>query len=289
MLHKFRYLPVISASVLSSGHLKCYSPIYSSNRSISVATSCKPKKAAQGGACGEDACVVLQHDTQIVMAVADGVGGWRKSGVDPSLFSNALVKCLADVSENVTESDPLTLMKGAFWRLVDKFVKKEWRPFGSATFCVAVIHNENAKGIKVDVANLGDSGLMVIRDQDIIFRTDVQQAAFNTPYQLTLRPEGIASDTSAKAQSASVQLEKGDIVVMGTDGLFDNVFPADIINVLSKEKTAANMADSLVATARMHSLRTDYESPFAVEALKSGKFYVGGKPDDITVIVALID
>ena len=37
---------------------------------------------------GEDAYVVTD-DTSLI-AVADGVGGWNRKGVDPALFSNEL-------------------------------------------------------------------------------------------------------------------------------------------------------------------------------------------------------
>ena len=37
---------------------------------------------------GEDA-YVLSDDTSLI-AVADGVGGWNRKGIDPALFSNEL-------------------------------------------------------------------------------------------------------------------------------------------------------------------------------------------------------
>lgn len=66
-----------------------------------------------------------------------------------------------------------------------------------------------------------------------------------------------------------------DIVVMGTDGLFDNVFDDDMKPCLVKEnieepyKAAKCIGD--FAYAKSHDRR--YESPFAVGAKQAGKWY----------------
>ena len=36
-------------------------------------------------------------DEPIILGVADGVGGWRKYGIDPSEFSSRLMKHCADI------------------------------------------------------------------------------------------------------------------------------------------------------------------------------------------------
>ena len=62
--------------------------VYASNVLLSSATMLPhAKKKAKGG---EDA-YVISPDLSMV-AVADGVGGWNRKGVDPALFSNELVK-----------------------------------------------------------------------------------------------------------------------------------------------------------------------------------------------------
>lgn len=44
---------------------------------------------------------------------------------------------------------------------------------------------------------------------------------------------------SLKLQVSSVQLTEGDIIVMGSDGLFDNIFSSEIISTVSKYSDAA--------------------------------------------------
>ena len=88
---------------------------------------------------------------------------------------------------------------------------------------------------------------------------------------------------------------------MGSDGLFDNLFEHDIEKCLYKEieerqgmenefmlKSVNNAASCIGKKAYKLSKKTSHESPFAKEAKKEGKWYKGGKPDDITVIVSEI-
>lgn len=103
--------------------------------------------------------------------------------------------------------------------------------------------SESVAGI-LQVANLGDSGCMVLRDGRIVLRTVEQTHAFNFPRQLgtvraaaaALSPLGAAAthlalraragaqgsqDTPTDADRLSIPVEPGDIIVLGTDGLFD--------------------------------------------------------------------
>ena len=48
---------------------------------------------------GEDALFVTKDYS--VIAVADGVGGWNKKGVDPALFSNELTGRFKDSYHNL--------------------------------------------------------------------------------------------------------------------------------------------------------------------------------------------
>ena len=60
----------------------------------------------------------------------------------------------------------------------------------------------------------------MIRNGACIYRTLEQQHSFNFPFQL-----GTGSkDSPADAFSEETSVQEGDIVILGTDGLFDNVF-----------------------------------------------------------------
>ena len=101
-----------------------------------------------------------------------------------------------------------------------------------STGCIAILEFSKDRDVPtLLVSNLGDSGACVIRDGKQVFRTREQQVEFNMPYQM-----GTGSDIEPKihAESSEFALVKGDWIVMGSDGLFDNLDPSDIIKVLKK-------------------------------------------------------
>jgi hypothetical protein len=55
----------------------------------------------------------------------------------------------------------------------------------------------------------------------------------------------------------------------------------------SPHKCASMLAESLTKRAVYNSLDGSFRSPFAVKANKIGKAYLGGKPDDTTVVVSI--
>jgi sulfur carrier protein ThiS len=56
---------------------------------------------------------------------------------------------------------------------------------GSSTACIVALHKE--KSI-LHTANLGDSGFVVIRKNNIVHRSQEQQHYFNSPFQLAIHP-----------------------------------------------------------------------------------------------------
>ncbi len=87
---------------------------------------------------------------------------------------------------------------------------------------------------------------------------------------------------------------------MGTDGLFDNLFDEDVKKCVNKsikdysnnddltQRGVFEAASCLSTYAEFMSYQKKYESPFTRGALESGKSLeknLGGKEDDITVIV----
>ncbi|KAF9111223.1 hypothetical protein BGX27_005225 [Mortierella sp. AM989] len=102
---------------------------------------------------------------------------------------------------------------------------------GSSTACLAILRDDELR-----IANLGDCGVSVIRRNEFIFRTEEQQHSFNYPFQL-----GTGSTDSPKdAQVFTVKVESGDIVVMGTDGIFDNLFDEDILEEVVRCVSSVN-------------------------------------------------
>jgi protein phosphatase PTC7 len=62
---------------------------------------------------------------------------------------------------------------------------------------------------------------MVLRGGEIVIKTTQQQHKFNFPYQCSA--PGAGGDSPATADRYEFTLLPDDLIVMGTDGLWDNV------------------------------------------------------------------
>ncbi|KAF8636634.1 hypothetical protein AX17_003443 [Amanita inopinata Kibby_2008] len=255
---------------------------------------------------GEDFLYIqsMRENSGISFGVADGVGGWTVSGVDPALFSQALMYHAHRYSRNAWAGEPeidptldyeereqiegwemtpyecLDLAYGGVLR--EKFVQA-----GSSTACLI---NLNASSGVLRSANLGDSGYSIIRNSSIIYRQRPQTHYFNCPKQLTKLPTnagrkfaGACIDSPSEAQVHEAKLRDGDIVVAYTDGFSDNVFPSEMVAICSLVARAGGtegeqvqaMADRMVGFARQ-CMRSKRVSPFERAAAREGMFFRGG-------------
>jgi protein phosphatase PTC7 len=284
----------------------------------------------------------------LYMGIADGVGSWREYDVDPRLFSRALMHECEQIlieAEQATSADPehdksrhilapAEIMAQAYERVKARNV------IGSTTACVALFD-----GIRhqLHFSNLGDSGIIVLRhidsdvagslkrdrttprwerksDLKIAFVSQQQLRSFNHPFQLGWTgyeiPEGEKHSfkTARDSCTSSIHLRRGDIVIMATDGLFDNVEVDDIcsmaleweqkygfvragdiaardrrwqmgnsLTVLSAE-SITDLAETLLHKARENSLNDALDSPFAILAKENDIMWSGGMPDDCTIL-----
>ena len=186
--------------------------------------------------CGEDSFFVSNN--RKVVGVADGVGGWRATNIDPSEISNAMMEESKKVTEEERDNlNPLDVMTKAFTRVVSRGTIRG----GSTTTLVAALETDDnekkregrATG-KMHIANLGDSGLLQFRGGHVRHRAQEQQHSFNAPYQLAIIPRkaqgkmACISDPPSKALQETVDVREDDIFVLGTDGLFDNMHNSEL-------------------------------------------------------------
>ena len=240
-----------------------------------------PDKVAKGG---EDAYFV--SSSGLVLGVADGVGGWGELGIDAGAYARTLMSRAAAAADAATAATPdADPDPGAILTAAHAGTKVP----GSSTACVVALSGDRRATLVA--ANLGDSGFVVARGGSLAFRSPQQQHGFNFPYQLGA--PGTASDAPSDADAFSVSVRPGDVVVLGTDGLFDNVFADEAARMACAAAAAGEepraAADALAAFARARAGDTRAASPFAVAAQAMGYPYTGGKMDDITVVVAYVE
>jgi protein phosphatase PTC7 len=198
-------------------------------------------------ASGQDAFFIARvGDTNAVaFGVADGVGGWEESGVDPADFSHGFCDymALAAYEHKPGASPPLTA-RGLMQRGYDDVCNDKSIHAGGSTACVAVASEDG----KLEVANLGDSGFVQLRLNAVHNYSEPQTHAFNTPYQLSVVPASMLARAAAfggaqlcdypkDADVTTHNLRHGDILIFASDGLWDNVFNQDILRITSRIMT----------------------------------------------------
>lgn len=114
----------------------------------------------------------------------------------------------------------------------------------------------NPETCMIDSLNIGDSGFIVLRKVDNkmeeILHSEELVHSFNVPFQI-----GTNGDDIKKCQHASHVLFSGDIVVLATDGLWDNVYTEEIVKIVygglpdyPSEKNLSDLADKLAKLAQ---------------------------------------
>lgn len=100
---------------------------------------------------------------------------------------------------------------------------------GSATMVSLLLEEEKPL---LRTLNLGDCAYMHLRYNKekgklkVLFKSAEMQKAFNAPYQAASMSPG---DSPYMGQKQEHKVENRDILVTGSDGLFDNLYPYQIL------------------------------------------------------------
>lgn len=162
---------------------------------------------------------------------------------------------------------------------------------GSSTVVLAKFDTTRENFLKA--TNLGDSGYLLLRPEadgtfTHLFRTKEQQFSFNFPYQC-----GTGADLPYAADDLEHEIQDNDIIIMASDGVFDNLYDIDLEDCVKPFVKDANLFDLMASanciTTKSYKLgnTNGYLSPFAKNAKRDGVNYPAqGKADDIAVVVA---
>lgn len=109
---------------------------------------------------------------------------------------------------------------------------------GSTTMLLAVIEETN----RLLVANLGDCCLLLLRRLPsqpqrlhIVYKTEPTRFDHNKPFQIA-RLEGVDEEQMANlirsTRVDTLPAQHGDLLVLGTDGIFDNLHSEDVVRIV---------------------------------------------------------
>uniref|UniRef100_A0ACD5TV84 Uncharacterized protein n=1 Tax=Avena sativa TaxID=4498 RepID=A0ACD5TV84_AVESA len=203
------------------------SEVKSSDRMASVAVSKlvlasgaamlpHPSKVLTGG---EDAYFIACDGW---FGVADGVGQWSFEGINAGLYARELMDSSKKI---VTENQGAPGMRT---EEVLAMAAEEARSPGSSTVLVA-----HFDGQVLHVSNIGDSGLLVIRNGQVYTQTKPMTYGFNFPLQIE---NGV--DPSRLVQNYAIDVQEDDVIVTASDGLFDNVYDQEVATIVTKSLEA---------------------------------------------------
>lgn len=282
---------------------------------LTIAGYCRKKDGSKSElVCGEDAFVFqtspqAPNSGRSFLGVADGVGGWAASGGDSSRISTGFLETMRQLASS-TRLSLSEIGKLAFDRMAAQGTYQK----GSTTLCTVLLDHTSGMA---QISNIGDSAAYVIRNGTLLLKTELGVDGFNTPHQLGFDHQGRPYGSFAKYEKCiSFQVLPGDIIMLFSDGIIDNLFDPQIIEFVtlglqpqmespsSSEAVAERLqkhAESLVQAAYLQSRDSQLMSPFAHTAKSHGYQFLGGyhyfyfqkltlrrKQDDITVVLALV-
>lgn len=92
---------------------------------------------------------------------------------------------------------------------------------------------EETSGPVLKIAHLGDCMGMLVRGEEIVWRSEEMWWSFNTPVQLgPMSP----SKPSTHAQTFTIPIQQDDILILASDGLSDNLWDEEVLDEVIRMK-----------------------------------------------------
>ncbi|KAK2738506.1 hypothetical protein FQN57_007021 [Myotisia sp. PD_48] len=255
---------------------------------------------------GDDAILVAPD----FLGVNDGVGAWAtKTQGHAALILHFWALEVGSHLDEPGEPDPVAYLQRAYEQtVVAASSPTEW--YGTTTSATALLHNRIEGETTIPmlyVTNLGDCQTLVIRPQEkrIILQTEGQWHWFDCPMQLGTNSVDRPQDN---ATLSVLSIEENDIVIVMSDGVTDNLWGYEVLDVILKslekwesgkwgdatvDHTAGRgggmvyIAEQLLITARAVAQDPFAQTPYMEKAINEGLAIEGGKMDDISIVTGL--
>jgi len=255
----------------------------------------------------------------MMLGVCDGVSQLEEYGMDPALLPHELLQTCEELAMQQLVPDgpinPQDAYQGPISLLKEAYVATDSQ--GSTTVLLAALDNSTKIHGKlhpmIAVLSIGDCELLMLRraqghqsPYQAVFHTEMQRIDHNvqTPLQLARVDEridedfdeSIALEVIEKGSAVHcVSAYEGDIVVMGSDGVFDNLFLDEIVEICNSSLPNHGEIFSPVAPNLLSQVaqRIVLEAHSKSSDGGTGSFPdtpigKGGKVDDTSVVVAEI-
>lgn len=252
----------------------------------------------------------------MLLGIADGVSQIEEFGIDASELPNELLCAVEELAvsqllpgqESEEYMGPITMVRDAY---------ENTESFGSTTILTAVMDNSTKIHGKthpmIAVCSIGDCEILILRRGDdgqlqLVFQTEMQRIDGNaqSPLQLarvdeTVDPdfdESIAIEVIEQGSAVHcISAFEGDIVILGSDGVFDNLFPDEIVALCEEMLPGSGMnefqaADRHVLEQIARRIVTDSHAKTQPDPVlnnyRPAPIGAGGKIDDTACVVAQV-
>lgn len=180
-----------------------------------------------------------------LISIADGMGGYEGGQEASHLAIQTIEQIYADGIEGDVKTVLTTAFRTAHQR-IKEYAERHPELHGMGTTCTSVA----VVGRNLYYSHVGDSRLYLVRDSKVIPLTRDQSYVGRLVEQGIIRPEeasshpqrniltgalGAGSEVAPEILEQPIELEKGDVLVLCTDGLWSLVSESEIQSALSAE------------------------------------------------------
>ncbi|EAU38728.1 conserved hypothetical protein [Aspergillus terreus NIH2624] len=197
---------------------------------------------------GEDAFFVSRIGHQnnpgaVAFAVADGVGGWAESRVDPADFSHALCSYMAqsalDWDAPAEQLRPKQILQSGYDQVVaDESIRAggSTASVGRSPWTTAASSWPNLGRLRVSAPASRPRCYHYSGPADPWLATRPTSSALSHPRmrtQASIFGGAFLEDFPRDAAVTNLQLQHGDVLMLATDGVFDNLNNQDILKLVT--------------------------------------------------------
>lgn len=178
------------------------------------------------------------EESPSLLGVCDGVSEVQSMGISPDEFPREFLRRFREHFESrewLSDVDDGSWVIGV---MEDSF--DATKAYGSTTVLLALMEDTN----RLVIANLGDSCCIVLRPVPsepsrlrIVFKTEPLRYDTNKPFQVAR----LAGVSDAKVRTVikrtridTMPAQHGDLLVLGSDGLWDNLHDEDVVRIVEK-------------------------------------------------------
>lgn len=243
-------------------------------------------------------------DDGYVHGITDGIGGWERLSYPDNALPIVLKRWILEECKHIQYYRELVESTSSAKRsreglqrlgvvrpwiekvpsllvedIMDEIVHQEGSIQGSSALLFAMIDPSSSY---LSMYTLGSSQLMLIREGKVLWKSEPL-------YRSPLEPKHLGSlidgDDADNGHTYCLPVHKGDIIVSGSDGFFQNLYDHEIVASVEKGESVEVLGEKARERSKDGVIRT----PFGDRIMATlGIDMDGGYDDDITVVHTLL-